>query len=51
VGKLEIEVEEEGDRVFLLLHAVGGADSGVESGVVVAEAVGAEGIEGAIEVA
>ena len=44
-------MEDKGERVFGVLHAVGGADGGVEGGMGGAEAVGAGGFEGAIEVA
>ena len=50
-GKVEVQVEQEGHHVFALFHAVGGADGGVEGGLGVAEAVGAGGFEGEIEVA
>ena len=51
VGLFQIQVEEKGEQVFRVLHAVGGADGGVEGGVGVAEAIDAGGFEGAIEVA
>ena len=49
--QLQVQSEEEGQHVFALLHAVGGAEGGAEGGVGVAEAVGTGGVEGAIEVA
>ena len=51
VRESEVEADEEGQRVFALLHALGRADGGVEGGVGSAEGVGAGGSEGAIEVA
>ena len=51
VGQFKVQAEEEGQRVFLFVHAVCGADGGVEGGLGVVEAVGAGGFEGAIEVA
>ena len=50
-GQLQVQPQEEGEEVFRFLHAVGGADGGVEGGMGVAEAVGAGGFESAIEVA
>ena len=51
LSQLEVQAQEEGKGVFLLIHPVGGADGGVEGGLGVAEAVGAGGFEGAIEIA
>ena len=51
VCQVQIELEEEGGGVFDFLHALRGADGGVEGGAGVAEAVGAGGFEGAIEFA
>jgi hypothetical protein len=49
--KVQIQPQKEYEAVFAFLHAIGGADGGVEGVLGVAEAVGAGGFEGAIEVA
>jgi len=36
VRQFEVQAEEEGERIFVGVHAVGGADGGVEGGVGVA---------------
>jgi hypothetical protein len=51
VCQFEVQAEEEGQVVFGVFHAVGGADGGVEGGLGVAKAVGAGGCEDASEVA
>ena len=51
LGQFQVYPEQERQRVFALLHAVGGADGGVEGGLAVAAAVGVGRFEGAIEVA
>ena len=50
-GEGEVEIEEEGERVGGIGHAVGGADGGVESGLSVAQRIGAGFFEGAVELA
>jgi hypothetical protein len=51
VGQFQIQPEEEDEGVFGGAHPIGGANGEVESGVGVAEAVGAGDFEAAIEVA
>ena len=51
ISKFEVQAQEEGQGIFTRVHAISGADGGVEGGLGVAEAVGAGGFEGAIEVA
>jgi hypothetical protein len=51
VSQLQVQAQQKGQHIFIFLHAVGSADGGVEGGLGVAEAVGAGGFEGAIEVA
>ena len=51
VGQFEIQPEQEAKGVSARFHPIGDADGGVEGGLGVAQAVGAGGFEGAIEVA
>ena len=51
VRKVQIQRQQEGERVVVFFHAVGHADGGAERGVAVAGAVGAGRFEGAVEFA
>jgi hypothetical protein len=51
LGQFEIQPQHESQGVFGVFHAIGRTDGGVEGGLGVAEAVGASGFEGTIEVA